>query len=110
MGGKRRLKAAKPRRYPDHRVRDAKRWSEHYDTVAARYEPKDKLDRQMVAIAADLFLAYEDIMTASKATRQKKASAARKSVGLILGTLRVLSRNGTPDHPSLEEFFSGGDE
>ena len=107
MGGKRRLKAAMPRRFKDHRTTDAKRWSAVYAAIAERYPPADALGRKLTAVAADLLCQYEDLQAAGKAARKRNASAARKTTGLLFGMLRVLaSSNGSEPEEDLAQTLA----
>jgi hypothetical protein len=85
-----RLKHGKPRRFPDHRRLVAKRYNEAFDVIAERYPPQDRLASRLVGVAADLLVEYEQSRTP---TARVKASARRKTIGLLLGALRA-ARNG----------------
>ncbi len=91
----RRLKGQKPRRFRDHRRAEAKRWAEDYDTIAERHPPKDKLGREIVALAADMLGDYKALRLSKRGT----ASARRKTAGLFLGALRATVDGASPgDH------------
>lgn len=85
----RRLKGGKPRRFKDHRRTEAKRWAEDYGTIAEKCKPKLRLERELVAAAADMLGDYKAMRQSKRGTK----SAQRKTLGLFLGALRA-ARNG----------------
>jgi hypothetical protein len=93
----RRLKGGKPRRFKDHRRTEAKRWEQDYGTVAERFPPRDRLGREVVALAADMLADYRAMRLAKRGT----ASARRKTAGLLLGALRVAA-DGANGHEPLD--------
>ncbi len=84
----------KPRRYADHRTREARQWAEGYDDIAQRYPPRDGLARELTAMAADLLRDYADLRSAGRAAQRKNLSPIRKTTGLFLATLRLLGDGG----------------
>ena len=88
------LSGRKPRRYKDHRTREARRWAESYSAIAERYPPKDALARKLIALCADIDQDYARLRSAGKAAQKKQASPIRKTAGLFLATLRILGGGG----------------
>ena len=84
----------KPRRYVDHRTREARVWAEGYNHIAERYPPRDGLARELTAMAADLLQDYADLRSAGRAAQRKNLSPIRKTTGLFLATLRILGDGG----------------
>ena len=106
----RKLKGGKPRRFKDHRRREARPYLNAYDAIAERYPPPDRLGRRLVSIGADLLLAYDTLAQARQTPRVR--SARRKTVGLILGMLREVAggaKDAQNDHglSSLDNHLAG---
>ena len=104
--GQHRLKAGKPRRFPDHRRLEAKAYNRAYDAIAERYPPRDRLACRLAGLAADLLVEYERLASTRKRTA-RMASAKRKTAGLILGGLRAVA-DGHNGHaaPDLARLLS----
>ncbi len=92
----------KPRRYADHRVREARRWAESYSNIAGRFPPRDGLARDLTSMAADF---YQDYL-ALREEGKKNSSPVRKVAGIYLATLRVLGggRTDNGQYPSLDQI------
>ncbi len=88
------LASDKPRRYVDHRTREARVWAEGYNRIAERYPPRDGLARELTAMAADLLRDYADLRSAGRDAQRKNLSPIRKTAGLFLATLRILGGGG----------------
>lgn len=73
-----RLAGGKPRRYRDHRRKEAKRWGEDYAAVAERYPPRDRLARELIALAADMLGDYEALRLSRRATASARRKAASR--------------------------------
>lgn len=98
----RRLKGGKPRRFKDHRRREAGPYNAAFMDIAMRHPPKDHLARRLVGMAADLLVDYEALAQSRKRT-PRAASARRKTAGLLLGALRVV-REGMNGDAEPESF------
>lgn len=92
------LKGRKPRRFKDHRRREAKRWAEDYEAIAEQCQPGARLERELVALAADMLGDYKAMRQARRGTR----SAQRKTLGLFLGALRAARDRASGQEPLLD--------
>src|SRR5689334_11362906 len=79
------LKDGMPRRFRDHRSRPAQRLRQLYDQIVEAHPPRHRLGRWLAAMTADLLLDYEGLR---RNKRKGARSARRKTVGLIMGSLR----------------------
>lgn len=97
--GKRRLKAAMPRCYADHRTADAKRLRRVYDDLASRFKDLDGVARRVALLAAESWMAYEDLgIEIERASGKRKSTLSlsrlrrrrQSAAGQFLGGLRSL--------------------
>jgi hypothetical protein len=85
--GRHALKARMPRLFPDHRSSPARRLRRVYDDVAARFELRDGLARQVALMTAVAFADHLDLV-AQVATLQTSSRGSGKERAAILNRLR----------------------